>query len=72
MGVAAHDGDVQTAGLLGILHVFDLDVLQELHDAQMAVVHRVVQTVEALRVDFIELIAHGALQQNFDDVRTTV
>ena len=59
---------MEAACTLSILRVVDADLFEKFDHLKMSVVCRVIQTVEALRVNMVYCFTHRTLQQNFDYV----
>ena len=66
--MASHDGYVQAAGALLIFLILDVQLFDELDHLEVPMVHRVVETIEALRIQRVHLLSHRTLHEHLYDV----
>ena len=62
--MASHDGNVQAWSAFLILLILNSNLLQQIYNLQVAMIHRVVEAIEALWVRVIDGVAQWALQDD--------
>ena len=66
--MSSHDGNVQARGPFRILLIIHADLLKQIDNIHVPMIHRLVETVEALRIHMIDCVAQRALQDDLHDI----